>query len=114
MEATGLLSPLNAFGPTSATGSLLPYGGLGNGGAGNFFLTYEAILPDGMIEVGNGSALADITTGIRDGAQNYNVGFATFQSTIPEPSSIVQAALAILTIAIVACTRHHVFHKRDA
>ena len=60
--AQGLFVPPDPFGPTSASGSLFFSDGPGGSATGNFFLTYESILPNGQIDVGNGSAVADLTT----------------------------------------------------
>jgi PEP-CTERM motif len=98
------------FGPTSASGSISFNGGPGGSAVGNFFVTYESILPNGQIDVGNGSAVADLTTGVLDDfdgpISTWTVihSFATF-TTVPEPSSGVLAGLAILVIAAVAWMR---------
>ena len=91
----GRLSP-DAFGPTSANGSLLPVRGLDGQSFGNFAVSYEAILPDGNIVVGDGNALADLTE-ITFGENGETITFASF-SNIPEPSSIVMATSATLLI----------------
>jgi hypothetical protein len=84
----------------------------GNGGSAgstvaNFFVTYESILPNGQIDVGNGSAGADLTTiefDFGEPVSTETVRFATF-TTVPEPPSSVLAGLAILVIAAVAWMR---------
>jgi hypothetical protein len=102
----GTLSPPDAFGPTSATGSLFLDAGPGGLVVGNFFLTYESILPNGQIDVGNGGAVADLTTTsfFFPSPQDVTVSFASFTS-VPEPSSIVPAALAVLVIGVIAWIR---------
>jgi hypothetical protein len=97
------------FGPTSTAGGFGGGGGFGGFSSGNFVLTYQSILPDGQIDVGNGTAVADLTSGFYYEIPGTfelgeTVGFATF-TTVPEPSSIVPAALAVLVIAVVAWMR---------
>jgi hypothetical protein len=96
------------FGPTSASGSFNFDGGPAGTFVANFFLTYESILPNGQIDVGNGSAVADLTTIEYDFSHgpDYTTieSFATF-TTVPEPPSSVLAGLAILVIAAVAGMR---------
>jgi hypothetical protein len=91
--------PGDPFGPTSANGSLVPFCGPDGLSFGNFAVSYEAILPDGSIVVGDGTALADLTE-ISIGPPNgETITFASFQSSnIPEPSSIVMATSAALLI----------------
>jgi hypothetical protein len=101
----GLLSPLDAFGPTSAAGSMEAFGGYGGQDGGDFFLTYQSILPDGQIVNGNGSAIADVSSVSIDEFGTQTISFASFQSTVPEPSSIVQAALAVLAATLVLAWR---------
>ena len=104
--------PISAdeFGPTSASGSFNFFGGPAGIFVGNFFVTYESILPNGQIDVGNGSAVADLTTGVLDDfdgpISTWTVihSFATF-TTVPEPPSSVLAGLAILVIAAAAWMR---------
>ena len=104
---------IDQLGPTSASGGFGANYGPGGFGSGNFFVTYQSILPDGQIDVGNGTAVADLTAGyyyLVPGTTpgSYELGetvsFATF-TTVPEPSSIVPAALAVLVIAVVARMR---------
>jgi PEP-CTERM motif len=106
---TGGFTPSDPFGPTSASGGIDFNGGPGGSTVGNFFVTYESILPNGQIDVGNGSAVADLTTIEFDfmdplSASTVIESFATF-TTVPEPSSGMLAGLAILVIAAVACMR---------
>ena len=108
----GAFVPPDPFGPTSASGSLFFDSGPAGSATGNFFLTYESILPNGQIDVGNGSAVADLTTiGYGLGPPDFAVitSFATF-TTVPEPPSSVLAGLAILVIAAVAWVRR--FRRR--
>jgi hypothetical protein len=97
------------FGPSSAIGSLFPVGGPGGQSTGNFFLTYQSILPDGQIDVGGGTATVDLTQVFFPNPGAETITFAAFQSpsvsSLPEPASIVHAALAVLVIAIVAWMR---------
>jgi hypothetical protein len=98
------------FGPTSASGSINFYDGPGGSEVGNFFVTYESILPNDQIDVGNGSAVADLTSIEYDFSHgpDYTVteSFATFTTLpVPEPPSSVLAGLAILVIAAVAWMR---------
>jgi hypothetical protein len=106
--------PPAEFGSTSASGSINFNDGPGGSFVGNFFLTYESILPNGQIDVGNGSAVADLTTVEFDFGESFSnsfviVSFATF-TTVPEPPSSVLAGLAILVIAAVAWVRR--FRRR--
>jgi hypothetical protein len=101
--------PIDQFGPTSASGGYNFNVGPGGFSSGNFFVTYQSILPDGQIDVGNGTAVADLTSTFHypipgPSELGETVGFATF-TTVPEPSSIVPAALAVLVIAVVAWMR---------
>jgi hypothetical protein len=105
VQVFGLLSPDDAFGPTSAIGSLLPVGGPSGQSFGKFAVSYESILPDGEIVVGDGTALADLTEFFFDTPDPGDeiIRTASFQSSnIPEPSSIVLATSAALMI--LACT----------
>jgi hypothetical protein len=99
---------INPSGPTSASGGIEFMDGPGGSSLGNFFVTYQSILPDGQIDVGNGTAVADLTSGffysLPNNGLGETIGFATF-TTVPEPSSIVPAALAVLVIAVVAWMR---------
>jgi hypothetical protein len=109
---TGPFTPPDPFGPTSASGSISFGGGPGGSTSGNFFLTYESILPNGQIDVGNGGAVADLTTIEYDFSEpgpTVTESFATF-NTVPEPPSSVPAGLAILVIAAVAWMRR--FRRR--
>jgi hypothetical protein len=102
--AAGVLSPA-VFGPTSAAGSIFPFGGAPISTFANFFVTYQSILPDGQIDVGNGGGVADFTSfNIAPPVGLESTTFATF-TTVPEPPSIVLAALAALVIAVVARIR---------
>jgi hypothetical protein len=96
------------FGPTSASASFNFDDGPGGSFFGNFFVTYESILPNGQIDVGNGSAVADLTTIVFDFSRGLDStmteSIATF-TAVPEPPSSVLAGLAILVIAAVAWMR---------
>jgi hypothetical protein len=97
-----------ALGPTSASGTIFPYPDQAALVYVNYFLTYDSILPDGQINTGSGAALADFTSTILiTPTGDESVTFATFQSTssIPEPPSIMLAALAVLLIAVVVRMR---------
>jgi hypothetical protein len=94
---------------TSASGSFSFNGGPAGSTFGNFFLTYESILPNRQLDVGNGIAVADLTTvffNFQPSPQGPIVteSFATF-TTVPEPPSGMLAGLAILVIAAVAWMR---------
>jgi hypothetical protein len=103
--AFGAIFPADPFGPTSASGGIFLMDGPGGNVSGNFFLTYDSILPDGQIDVGNGVAVADLTTNFFNHPMGETtVSFASFTS-VPEPSSIVPAALAVLVFAVVAWMR---------
>ena len=98
------------FGPTSASGSFNFYGGPAGIFVGNFFVTYESILPNGQIDVGNGGAVADLTTIefnlVGPPFSIRTVSIVTFATLpVPEPPSSVLAGLAILVIAAVAWMR---------
>jgi hypothetical protein len=110
--AEGQFVPSGPFGPTSASGSVSFDDGPGGSSVANFFLTYESILPNGQIDVGNGSAVADLTTIEFDFGESPFLSstiiesFATFTTLpVPEPPSSVLAGLAILVIAAVALMR---------
>jgi hypothetical protein len=108
----GLLLPPDAFGPTSASGRIFLEAGPAGSTSGNFFLTYESILPNSQIDVGNGIAIADLTTTEFDfqlPVQTRTESFATF-TPVPEPPSSVLAGLAILVVAAVAWMRR--FRRR--
>ena len=82
--------------------------GPGGNNTGNFFLTYESILPNGQIDVGNGNATADLTTfeyDLQSPVATVTESFATFISVVPEPPSRVLAGLAILVMAAIAGAR---------
>jgi hypothetical protein len=105
---TGGVTPSDPFGPTSASGGITFNGGPGGTVFGNYFVTYESILPNGQIDVGNGSAVADLTTIVIDSGESVStqtVSIAMFTTTVPEPPSSVLAGLAILVIAAVAWMR---------
>jgi hypothetical protein len=104
---TGPYNPPDPFGPTSASGIINFNGGPAGSTIGNFFLTYESILPNGQIDVGNGSAVADLTTieyDFESPVATVTESFATF-TTVPEPPSRVLAGLAILVMAAIAGAR---------
>jgi hypothetical protein len=101
----GILSPADPFGPTSATASLLPYGGPSGASFGNFSVTYDLILPGGQLVVGTGGAIADLTSIEYNSDLSQTFTFATFTGIVPEPSSIVPGGTAIAVIALVAWTR---------
>jgi hypothetical protein len=96
-------------GPTSASASINFTDGPGGSEVGNFFVTYESILPNGQIDVGNGSAVADLTSIEFTNPESFAIQtfiFATFTTLpVPEPPSSVLAGLAILVIAAVAWMR---------
>jgi hypothetical protein len=106
----GPFIPSDPFGPTSASASINFDGGPAGFFSGNFFVTYESILPNGQIDVGNGSAVADLTAIEFNNPESFAIQtsiFATFTTAVPvpEPPSSVLAGLAILVIAAVAWMR---------
>jgi hypothetical protein len=73
---------------------------------GDFSATFQSIMPDGQIVVGDGIASAVIETNTGTTTGNGVVTWTHFTSVItPEPASIVQAASSILIIAICAWLR---------
>ena len=64
----------------------------------DFSATYQSIGLDGLIVNGFGSAVADETFDFVNGAGNGTVGSVSFQTTLPEPSSIVTMALGLVAI----------------
>jgi hypothetical protein len=107
MSIAGVVNPPATvyFGPESASGSvILSYPGTPAGDSvGDFFVTYQSILPDGTIDTSIGGAVADITLDyLLEGVGE--IFYASFQ-TVPEPWSIVQAASGVLLIAVFARTR---------
>jgi hypothetical protein len=105
---TGGFTPSDPFGPTSASGGIDFNGGPGGSTFGNFFVTYESILPNGQIDVGDGSAVADLTTIEFHFGESLSTSTETLSIDIfatPEPPSSVLAGLAILVIAAVAWMR---------
>ena len=102
------IDSFSLLGPTSGSGGTnFINGGPAGSAVGNFFVTYESILPNGQIDVGNGSAVADLTTiefDFGEPVSTETVSFVTF-TTVPEPPSSVLAGLAILVIAAVAWMR---------
>jgi hypothetical protein len=106
----GPFNPPDPFGPTSASAFIRGYFGPGGSESGDFFVTYESILPNGQIDVGNGTAIADLTTIEYDFSRpiwTVTETFATFTTlaAVPEPPSSVLAGLAILVVAAVAWIR---------
>jgi hypothetical protein len=103
---TFLDSNLQLFGPQEASGSMnadiyhLYYD------TGNFFVTYQAILPDGSIDTTGGFADADMTLVITNTSGAAEHVFVEFQGVgVPEPSSLVLAASGILMVSIFAWMR---------
>jgi hypothetical protein len=105
----GIIIP-GDFGPTSASQSFSFDGGPAGAFSGNFFVTYESILPNGQIDVGNGGAVADLTTIefnlVGPPFSIRTVSIVTFATLpVPEPPSSVLAGVAILVIATIAWMR---------
>jgi hypothetical protein len=103
---TFLDSNLQLFGPQEASGSMnadiyhLYYD------TGNFFVTYQAILPDGSIDTTGGFADADMTLVITNTSGAAEHVFVEFQGVgVPEPSSLVLAATGTLMVSIFAWMR---------
>jgi hypothetical protein len=99
----------DAVGPTSVSGSVDPYPSAGALVTVDFFLTYDSIRSDGQINVGNGTARADFTSidphSISPMGDVVTFGTFTAFTSVPEPPSIVHAALAVLVIALAAWIR---------
>ena len=114
----GFMSPVDAFGATSATGFLYQTGGPGGESGGNFFMTYDSIFPDGQINFGEGTVTADLTIleFLNPGDNLSDSIFISFQSlyVVPEPSSIVPGALATLLVAAGAWVRAFQRRRRAA
>ncbi len=102
----GGLAP-GTFGPNAASGTVVgliypgdvyPYSGPFYG---NFSITYQSIFPDGQIDTSNGMAVGDIMENYSSPEGNgENSSLYFYSVTIPEPSSMVLAASAILLIGI--------------
>jgi hypothetical protein len=109
-EVVGYLHP-GSFGPNGAGGTVYGtiYPGEGNWEGrylplGQFSASYPSILPDGTIDTSYGSAVGDIS-GVSGNVWGTGYSFSISFSTIPEPSSIVLAASALLIIGIFAWVR---------
>jgi hypothetical protein len=97
--------PPDVFGPTSATGTMGQMYDFNATAFGNFFLTYQSVLPDGAI-FNPETAAADVTMiGTNYGYAGRFEGFASFVAVIPEPPSGILAASAMLAIGAVAGIR---------
>ena len=99
IEGFGTLSPLDAFGPTSASGSLLQVGGPDGLSYGTFDLNYQSF-NGGQIDVGDGAAYANLSEIY---LLEANPGITYFNAhvifaTVPEPASLILAALAALIV----------------
>ncbi len=93
------------FDATSASGTAPGYTSRTGAVFGNFFVTYESLLPDGTI-VDPQTAVADLTVVVRDPSSDAELdAFATFVAVIPEPPSGVLAAAAAMVIGAVAEVR---------
>jgi hypothetical protein len=113
ITAFGPTFPTNPFGPTSATAVLGREDTPPVVQSGDFSLTYESIAPNGVINVGNGTAIAQLNwedfayfnpvTGLNE----HVVESATFNSPsiVPEPASIVMAASGALLVLACAFVR---------
>jgi len=101
-----------SFGPQSGSGSANVNDYPGGYEIGNFFLTYQSILPDGMIDTSAGGAVADITLASDDPNGLPQIFYASFQ-TVPEPGSLAQAATGVLLTAIFACVRRFCSGRRS-
>ena len=104
---TYLDSRLLSYGPQDASGSMdtdIYHEYYDNG---NFFVSYQAILPDGFIDTTGGFAVADmnvIDVNAITGATTNTI--ISFQGAgVPEPSSLVLAASGILIVSIFAWMR---------
>jgi hypothetical protein len=97
-SVSGPLEGGGGFGPQGASASIFDYHGNPYGDiTGDFFGTYQSILPDGGFDTTNGTATADITF-INGYLQDQGeIVFVSF-TTVPEPSSLVLAALGGLSL----------------
>ena len=99
----GLLDPQFPFGPTSASASFsLTSPPLVE--SGDFSLTYQSIGSNGLIDVGDGSALAHLSYSQYTYIPETVFATVTFQ-TVPEPSTIVLATIAALAMSAVGLRR---------
>ena len=95
--------PFDPFGPTSASASL-ELVSPPDIGSGDFSVTYQSVGSNGLIDVGDGSALAHLTF-FQEIFPVTVRATATFQTVVPEPSSIVMAASGALVVLAVALVR---------
>ncbi len=103
-EPSGSVSGGSGFAsidPQSAGGSTSVLGG-GGVTSGEFFATFESIMPNGQIVGGlSASANVDFAEAIGNKFYRSDIQF----TTVPEPSSIVQGALAVLMVGLFAWFR---------
>jgi hypothetical protein len=104
---TYLDSKIESYGPQGASGSMdtdIYHEYYDNG---NFFVSYQAILPDGFIDTTGGFAVADMNVidvnAITGVTTNTIISFQG--AGVPEPSSLVLAASGILIVSIFAWMR---------
>jgi hypothetical protein len=103
---TVLDSNLQLYGPQEASGSMNTDIYHAYDDTGNFFVTYQAILPDGSIDTTGGVADADMNLVITNTSGAAERVFVEFQGeSVPEPSSLVLAASGILIVSIFAWMR---------
>ena len=94
------------YGPQYASGNIYEYFYPIGIDTGNFFVTYQAILPDGSIDTTGGFADADMTLVITNTSGAAEHVFVEFQGVgVPEPSSLVLAATGTLMVSIFAWMR---------
>lgn len=104
----------NPFGPNSASASIIADSGpAAPPSVGNFAVSYQSILPSGLIENTGDGGSADLVLYEVD---EYGTGESvtiTFSGTgvvVPEPSSIVLALTGVLMIGLAAWSRR--IHRR--
>jgi len=92
------------FGPNAATGTMFgdvsPGPGYDGAPIGNYSVDYLSILPDGSIDASSGFAAGDLSIVTLTPFGTGEIIFLSFH-TVPEPSSIVLAAPAVLAIGVV-------------
>lgn len=98
----------NPFGPNGGSGffygDLYPDSGFGDEFLANFSVSYPSILPDGSINTTSGFADGDVSGNTFGPLASGEVFFVSF-STVPEPSSLVLAASALLIAGVFATTK---------
>jgi PEP-CTERM motif len=73
--------------------------------SGNFLVTYQADFSDGFIDTSGGSAVADATILTSSTSGYDSLSFVSFQSSVPEPSSLALATSGLLALLVFAGIR---------